>query len=80
MLARKETSTSTEAITGVVYLTVNEWYWSNYENVHAHMKGLKEMVRLRGGLDKLGMSDFPRRMVLLYVTTLVAPEGRISIH
>lgn len=67
MLSHKETSTSTEAITGVVYLAVNEWYWSNYDNVQAHMKGLKEMVRLRGGLDKLGMSDFPRKMILLYV-------------
>jgi hypothetical protein len=65
MLCNKETSTSTEAIAGVVYLAVNEWYWSNYENVQAHMKGLKEMVRLRGGLDQLGMDEFPKRMILL---------------
>lgn len=65
MLSHKGTSTSTEAIAAVLYLAVHEWYWSNYENIQAHMKGLKEMVRLRGGLDNLGMSDFPRRMILL---------------
>jgi hypothetical protein len=31
------------------------------------MKGLKEMIRLRGGLDHLGMSGFLRKMVLQYV-------------
>ncbi|KAK0108232.1 hypothetical protein ONS95_003052 [Cadophora gregata] len=65
MLSHKATSTSTEAIAAVLYLSVNEWYWSDWENIQAHMKGLKEMVRLRGGLDNLGMSDFPRRMILL---------------
>ncbi|PVH85216.1 hypothetical protein DL98DRAFT_651089 [Cadophora sp. DSE1049] len=65
MLSQKVTSTSTEAIAAVLYLAVHEWYWSNYENIQAHMKGLKEMVRLRGGLENLGMSDFPRRMILL---------------
>jgi hypothetical protein len=31
------------------------------------MKGLREMVRLRGGIDELGMNGFPRKMILLYV-------------
>jgi len=65
-LSHKSTSTSMDTIAAVLYLAVHEWYWSNYDNILAHMKGLKEMVRLRGGLEDLGMSDFPRRMILLY--------------
>jgi len=64
-LSHKSTSTSMDTIAAVLYLAVHEWYWSNYDNILAHMKGLKEMVRLRGGLEDLGMSDFPRRMILL---------------
>lgn len=65
MLRNKETATCTEAITAVGYLVTNEWYWSNYENVKAHLKGLKEMVRLRGGLGELGKNNFQRKMVIL---------------
>ncbi len=65
MLNKKETAVSNEAITGVLYLVVNEWYWSNFTAVQAHMKGLREMVRLRGGLDQLGTNNFLRNMVLL---------------
>jgi hypothetical protein len=65
MLACKETATCNEAITAVVYLIVNDWYWSNWNWVQAHMKGLKEMVRLRGGIDELGMEGFPRKLILL---------------
>jgi len=39
--------------------------WSNYDNVQAHMKGLKEMVRLRGGLGDLGHDGFLRKMIIL---------------
>jgi hypothetical protein len=65
MLASKEMSTSNEAIADVVYLTINEWYWSYYENVQAHMAGLREMFHLRGGLGELGMHDFLRKMILM---------------
>lgn len=70
MLAKPENATCTEAVTGVIYLLVNEWYWNNYENVKAHMRGLKEMVRLRGGIGELGSdeegrSGWLRKMVLL---------------
>jgi hypothetical protein len=65
MLRNKETSTCSEAITAVTYLVTSEWYWSNYENVQAHMRGLKEMVRLRGGLGDLGMNGFLRKMIIL---------------
>lgn len=65
LLSNKETATSIEAIVVVVYLMTNEWYWSNYDSAQAHMKGLRDMVRLRGGLDGMGMGEFVKRMILL---------------
>jgi hypothetical protein len=65
MMKSKETSINDEAITCVVYLVFNEWYWSAYQNVEQHMKGLRQMVRLRGGLGELGKGGFLRKMVLL---------------
>lgn len=65
MLTKRGESTSNEAIAGVVYLIVNEWYWSSYESVSAHMAGLREMVRLRGGLGAMGMNEFLKKMVVL---------------
>jgi hypothetical protein len=67
MLGNEESATSPEAIAGVLYLMVNEWYWCNRDIVQSHMVGLKEMIRLRGGLHKLGLSGFVRKMVLQYV-------------
>lgn len=79
MLRAKETSTCTEALAAVTYLITNEWYWSNFENVKAHMKGLKEMVRLRGGLGDLGMSGFLRKMIILYGPQCALLDVRSSL-
>jgi hypothetical protein len=65
LLTQKDLSTSNEVMAGVAYLAINEWYWSSYDNVQAHMSGLREMVRLRGGLGEMGMHDFVRKMILL---------------
>lgn len=68
LLRSKDTCLSTEAMTAVNYLTTNEWYWSNFENVQAHLKGLKEIVRLRGGLGALSedkRNEFQRIMIIL---------------
>lgn len=65
MLAKRDESRSDEAIAGVVYFIINEWYWSSYENVSAHMAGLREMVRLRGGLGAMGMNEFIKKMIVL---------------
>ncbi|PMD57233.1 uncharacterized protein K444DRAFT_535084, partial [Hyaloscypha bicolor E] len=64
MLGNEESATSPEAIAGVLYLMVNEWYWCNRDVVQSHIVGLKEMIRLRGGLHNLGLSGFVRKMVL----------------
>lgn len=69
MLSNKETAMSNEALAGVVYLMINEWYRGNPDGVQKHMRGLKEMVRMRGGLDDLGMSGFLRKVILWSVGT-----------
>ena len=65
MLRSHDKSTCDEAVAAVVYFTTNEWYWGGRENVHAHLGGLQEMIRLRGGLDVEGMNGFLRKMVIL---------------
>ncbi|KAF4810383.1 hypothetical protein CGCSCA5_v010681 [Colletotrichum siamense] len=53
-----ETSgTNDAAIASVVQLAAAEWYWGdNNEDVQHHFKGLRDMIRLRGGFDRLGMN------------------------
>ena len=67
MLGNEESATSPETIAGVLYLMANEWYWCNRDVMQNHMVGLKEMIRLRGVLDNLGLSGLMRKMVLQYV-------------
>lgn len=50
--------TSDSAIAGVVQLIVDEWYWGETQDLRAHLRGLREMIRLRGGFAQLGMSGF----------------------
>jgi hypothetical protein len=42
-----------------------EWYWSEFDVIEKHLKGLVEMVRLRGGLGELGLHEFLKRMILM---------------
>jgi hypothetical protein len=51
---RSASSTSDEAIAGVVHLMLDEWYWGHVDDLQAHLRGLTEMVRLRGGFNDLG--------------------------
>lgn len=74
MLRDKDTSTSIEALTAVGYIITSEWYWSNYDSVKAHLKGLKEMVRLRGGLGEMGV--FSRKMIILFVLSMIPSKAR----
>jgi hypothetical protein len=64
ILSDPKTATSNEAIGGVLNILITEWYWNNYEVVKHHMKGLAEMVRLRGGLEELGTGCCLREMIL----------------
>jgi Fungal specific transcription factor domain len=68
-----EEQVSNEAICAVAILASIEWYWSEFEVVEKHLKGLAEMVRLRGGLGELGLHEFLKRMILMYTIASSAP-------
>jgi hypothetical protein len=65
IIQSQDRSTCDEAVTAVVYFTTNEWYWGRKKNVQAHIGGLREMLRLRGGLEVVGMNVFLRKMIIL---------------
>lgn len=44
-----------ETIAAHTQLILNEWYWGADTNLDAHLRGLKHMVRLRGGFRGLGL-------------------------
>lgn len=64
MLRSEENSTRDETIAAVVYLTTNEWYWGINDNVQAHLRGLRQLVDLRGGLES-EMNPFLKQMIIL---------------
>lgn len=56
--------TGDAAIAGVVQLIVDEWYWGETHDLHMHMMGLKDMIRIRGGFQNLGMDGLLAKMVI----------------
>ncbi|KAH8900975.1 hypothetical protein GQ53DRAFT_775682 [Thozetella sp. PMI_491] len=52
---RSQPSTTDEAVAGVVQLITNEFYWGDMDDLHAHLRGLKEMIRMRGGFRNIGL-------------------------
>ena len=61
---RSKSSTSDEAITAVIQLILDEWYWGETGDLRAHLRGLREMIRLRGGLRNLGMHGMISKLAL----------------
>ncbi|KAB5522143.1 hypothetical protein GE09DRAFT_501927 [Coniochaeta sp. 2T2.1] len=49
-LKRHFSDVMAEAIKVVVNLVVMEWFWGSDESMRAHIRGIKEMIRLTGGL------------------------------
>lgn len=58
-------STTDEAVAAVMQLMLNEWYWGHADDLRAHLRGLREMVRLRGGFGALGMGGLLARLVIV---------------
>ena len=59
-------STTDEAIAGVMQLILNEWYWGGRKELEAHLGGLREMVRSRGGLANLGLGGLLAKLIIMY--------------
>jgi hypothetical protein len=64
-LRSKANQVTDAAIHGVSELVLDEWYWGATKDLHAHMKGLKTMVTMRGGFQNLGMHGFISKMILM---------------
>lgn len=45
-------------------LTFLKWYWGEEHRMWAHMKGLKEMLRLRGGIENMTIDLWLRRQII----------------
>lgn len=58
-------STTDEAVATVMQLMLNEWYWGNTVDLRAHLSGLREMVRLRGGFENLGLGGLLAKLVIM---------------
>jgi hypothetical protein len=62
---RSSKSTSDEAIIGVLQLILDEWYWGETHDLQAHLRGLREMIRLRGGFRTLGMHGLLSKLAIM---------------
>lgn len=62
---RSDGTVSDEAISAVTQLISNEWYFGETQDLQAHLRGLREMIRLRGGYDNLGMRGLVAKVALM---------------
>ncbi|KAK0714690.1 hypothetical protein B0H67DRAFT_536573 [Lasiosphaeris hirsuta] len=56
---------SDEALAGVVQFVSIEWFFGGPEVVQAHLRGLREMVRLRGGFSDRGVGALVTKVALV---------------
>ncbi|KAL6890481.1 hypothetical protein GGI43DRAFT_221574 [Trichoderma evansii] len=65
-LSSTRMQTGDAAIMGTAQMVMDSWYWGTTEELRAHMAGLKTMLRMRGGLQDLGMGGFLAKTVLIH--------------
>lgn len=63
-LRSQQHQTDDAVIAGVIQLILDEWYWGDTDDLKAHMRGLREMIRIRGGFQYLGMDGLLAKMVI----------------
>lgn len=64
---RDEAMQITDAsILAVAQMVVDSWYWGATADLHAHIRGLKQMITLRGGLHKLGLHGFLAKTIIIH--------------
>ncbi|KAK1829115.1 hypothetical protein QBC39DRAFT_374106 [Podospora conica] len=55
---------SDEGITGVIQLIIDEWLWGDTNDLRAHLTGLHDMIRLRGGFRTLGLHGLISKLAI----------------
>lgn len=62
---RSPASATYEAISAVSQLILNDWYFGETRDMQAHLRGLRELVRLRGGFEDPGVNRLVSKTALL---------------
>ncbi|KAK1579536.1 uncharacterized protein LY79DRAFT_340916 [Colletotrichum navitas] len=71
---------SDAAIAGVIQLTITEWYWGETEDdLRYHLKGLRGMIRLRGGFDQLGMNGLLAKNAIVHDVSISLAHENIPL-
>jgi hypothetical protein len=61
---RSQPSPSDEVIAGVLQITLDEWLWGNTTDLRAHLRGLRDMIRSRGGFRTLGLNGLISKLAI----------------
>lgn len=56
---------SDEALAGVVQFLSIEWFFGEPSVIQAHLTGLRDMVRLRGGFTQTGVGALVTKVALV---------------
>ncbi|KAK4104345.1 hypothetical protein N658DRAFT_466451 [Parathielavia hyrcaniae] len=69
---RSQLSAGDEIIAGVVQLAVAEWYvlWGNTYDLRAHLCGLRDMIKCRGGIRTLGLHGLISKLAIAADTAI----------
>lgn len=65
-IAKVGKNLSDEVIMGTAQMVLDSWYWGTTEEMQAHMLGLKSMIKIRGGMQTLGMQGFLAKTIITY--------------
>ncbi|KAK4244608.1 hypothetical protein C7999DRAFT_43755 [Corynascus novoguineensis] len=61
---RSQVSASDEVIAGVLQIILDEWLWGNTDDLLAHLRGIRDMIRLRGGFRTLGLQGMLSKLAI----------------
>ena len=65
LLRSDEYATSDEAVAGAAQLLTDEWYWGETHDLEAHLRGMRQIIKLRDGFKNLGLNGLLAKMVIL---------------
>jgi hypothetical protein len=61
---RTDAGTNDEGVAACTQLILNEWYWGGGTDLGAHLRGLRELIAIRGGLRSLGLHGIIAKMAI----------------
>ncbi|KAF4984960.1 hypothetical protein FDECE_16944 [Fusarium decemcellulare] len=80
-LRDEASQTSDASVLGVVQMVADSWYWGATPDLKAHIRGLKQMIKMRGGLSQLGLHGYLAKMIIVNdVVMALAHEIDPCIH